>query len=638
MGGSDEQRLLERLLVDAAFRARFQVDPAGAARAAGFLRLADELAGDDPAPLQALDARESRSSLAGALVAAAAEGFALVELGGGLFGAEDAQAAVGSPAANGRAVNPDWYGLAGTGGPVTPEADALLHNEHISWDAAGIADLEAGRMDPRVTAVLTEVSRDHDLVITGTSSDHPMQTTGGSVSNHYYGRALDIGSVDGKPVNAANGAARELALALASLDPSIRPSEIGSPWPLPGAAYFSDGDHQDHLHVGFDDPIQPGWKVPAAAAGPAPAGVVASSDGSDEIDADDEDEDDGASALPAKAAASPAAAAAPLSTDPDDWEGNLDDEDGGADEVDGSNEDEADESGGEDDDSGEEDDDEQDDEDEDDDDEDDDDEEEDEDEDEEDEDEDEGADEPGEGSNGEDATDDNAESDSDDGDDSDDGSDPVDSGDDGDSSDTSDGSDSGDDDSSDDSDGGDSGESSPDAGDELTPSAEYPGDDSSREEAAAWMAAKAQERGLPPELPVMASLVESGLRNLSYGDADSVGFFQMRTSIWDQGAYAGYQDRPDLQLQWFLDRAEAVKNARVDAGQPVDDPRSFGEWIADVERPAEQYRGRYQLRLEEARALLEVGKPGTSSAVGSAANEAQVLKVVDPGAADSGSG
>jgi hypothetical protein len=28
------------------------------------------------------------------------------------------------------------------------------------------------------------------------------------------------------------------------------------------------------------------------------------------------------------------------------------------------------------------------------------------------------------------------------------------------------------------------------------------------------------------------------------------------------------------------------------------------EWIADAERPAEQFRGRYQLRLEEARSLI----------------------------------
>jgi cobalamin biosynthesis protein CobT len=64
---------------------------------------------------------------------------------------------------------------------------------------------------------------------------------------------------------------------------------------------------------------------------------------------------------------------------------------------------------------------------------------------------------------------------------------------------------------------------------------EYPGDDAPRERIAAWMAGEAERRGLPPELPVMAALVESGMHNLPGGDADSVGFFQMRTSIWDQG-------------------------------------------------------------------------------------------------------
>ena len=61
-----------------------------------------------------------------------------------------------------------------------------------------------------------------------------------------------------------------------------------------------------------------------------------------------------------------------------------------------------------------------------------------------------------------------------------------------------------------------------------------------KEQVAVWMARLAQAAGLPPELPVMAGLVESGLSNLDHGDADSLGFFQMRTSVWDQGEYAGY--------------------------------------------------------------------------------------------------
>ena len=132
----------------------------------------------------------------------------------------------------------------------------------------------------------------------------------------------------------------------------------------------------------------------------------------------------------------------------------------------------------------------------------------------------------------------------------------------------------------------------------------YPGDDAPREQIAAWMGAEAQKRGLPPQLPVMAGLVESGLKNLNFGDADSVGYFQMRLSIWNQGEYAGYPDDPDKQLDWFLDTAQAVKDQRISRGQPIDDPNQYGEWIADVERPAEQFRGRYQPQLDQANQLL----------------------------------
>ena len=78
-------------------------------------------------------------------------------------------------------------------------------------------------------------------------------------------------------------------------------------------------------------------------------------------------------------------------------------------------------------------------------------------------------------------------------------------------------------------------------------------------------AGEAEKRGLPQQLPVMASLVESGVKNLNYGDADSVGFFQMRVGIWNQGEYAGFPEKPELQIKWFLDQAEAVKKQRIAA-------------------------------------------------------------------------
>jgi cell wall-associated NlpC family hydrolase len=222
---------------------------------------------------------------------------------------------------------------------------------------------------------------------------------------------------------------------------------------------------------------------------------------------------------------------------------------------------------------------------------------------------------PGEGSNGEDANDSASDGDSDSGDgpgsseDDQDGSDSSEDSDDDDSDSEDDDSDSGDDSAP-----ADSGE--PDALGQIAPS-DYPGDDASQEEFARWMAAGAQKRGLPPELPVMAALTESGMQNLDGGDRDSVGFFQMRLGTWNRNEYAGYPDQPEKQLDWFLDQAAAIRGQRVSRGQSVTDPKQYGEWIADIERPAAEYRGRYQLNFDKARAVLESAvaqKPSRSGA------------------------
>jgi hypothetical protein len=141
---------------------------------------------------------------------------------------------------------------------------------------------------------------------------------------------------------------------------------------------------------------------------------------------------------------------------------------------------------------------------------------------------------------------------------------------------------------------------------DACPAPPYPGDAASREAIAQWMAHNVALAALPRELPVMAALVESGMRNLQIPDVDSAGYFQMRVGIWNTGAYAGFPGRPDLQLQWFIDQASQVRRVRIAAGAP--DPAAvetaWGAWIADVQRPAEQFRGRYQLRLAEARELV----------------------------------
>jgi hypothetical protein len=131
----------------------------------------------------------------------------------------------------------------------------------------------------------------------------------------------------------------------------------------------------------------------------------------------------------------------------------------------------------------------------------------------------------------------------------------------------------------------------------------YPGDGAPKERIARWMGRGAADRGLPHELPVMAGLTESGLRNIK-GETFH-GFFGMHDSL-NTGEYRGFPHNPDLQLRWFLDTAATVRQRRVAEGRadPATDPSSWGGWIADVERPAAEYRSRYLTHLDEARELI----------------------------------
>jgi hypothetical protein len=135
--------------------------------------------------------------------------------------------------------------------------------------------------------------------------------------------------------------------------------------------------------------------------------------------------------------------------------------------------------------------------------------------------------------------------------------------------------------------------------------AAYPGDDAAREPIARWMARAAALRDVPQELPVMAGLAESGLRNLNTKGNAFAGFFSMHRSL-NKGDYRGFPRNPELQLLWFLDTAVIVRQREVaegaeDYGTASD---SYGIWIADVERPAPENRDGYQPYFDDADDLL----------------------------------
>jgi len=125
----------------------------------------------------------------------------------------------------------------------------------------------------------------------------------------------------------------------------------------------------------------------------------------------------------------------------------------------------------------------------------------------------------------------------------------------------------------------------------------YPGDGAPPEAVARWMGAAATARGLPPELPVMTSLAETGLRNLPYGDRDSLGFFQQRPSQgW--GTPEQVMD-PYHALGIFLDRAAAT-----DVGGRFSSlgPAGLGDWCQAVQISG--FPDHFEEQLARAQALL----------------------------------
>lgn len=143
----------------------------------------------------------------------------------------------------------------------------LLQHRNIELSPQARLDVEAGIIDPRLIATLVAAGEDFQIYIGWFKTGHAMCVGGGdtrtrpncTISNHFYGRAADIGAVGyangpRTAVNPNNEAARALTTRFGTLpatDP-LRPESLGSPWDT-GVyqGHFADGNHNDHLHVAW---------------------------------------------------------------------------------------------------------------------------------------------------------------------------------------------------------------------------------------------------------------------------------------------------------------------------------------------------------------------------------------------------
>jgi soluble lytic murein transglycosylase-like protein len=136
-------------------------------------------------------------------------------------------------------------------------------NAPINWrnvelsNQLEMVDIQSGAIDPRIINLIGAISQQHVITISALRSDHPKYTTSGNVSNHYYGRAMDIAAIDGVSCTnvSPDGPCGTLARQLGALPPGQEPTELIYCWDPDGPANpngFAQADHCDHIHVGFD--------------------------------------------------------------------------------------------------------------------------------------------------------------------------------------------------------------------------------------------------------------------------------------------------------------------------------------------------------------------------------------------------
>jgi hypothetical protein len=155
--------------------------------------------------------------------------------------------------------------LAGRCKALTDEWSIVLPGDvasQINWDNLILSndlelrDIQAGMLDERITGLLALMTKDHEITISSLRSDHSQMTASGNVSNHYYGRAMDIAAVDGVSCTDVSTTApcAQLGFALAQLSEPLHPTELIYCFDLDGAGpAFALADHCDHIHAGYHE-------------------------------------------------------------------------------------------------------------------------------------------------------------------------------------------------------------------------------------------------------------------------------------------------------------------------------------------------------------------------------------------------
>ena len=176
------------------------------------------------------------------------------------------------------ALGPCTPGREGAGEGVSGEAKELLETRNFEASSKAIGDLKAGVVDERLVTTLQATTEEHRVCVDAFKEGHyflpgvpdgPLipegyGDAGGLPNSHYYGRAVDIRRVNGKPISGNSTDPDVLAIGevVSYVPPEERPDQIIGPesWADTLGRSSEEGwildedqleSHKDHIHLGY---------------------------------------------------------------------------------------------------------------------------------------------------------------------------------------------------------------------------------------------------------------------------------------------------------------------------------------------------------------------------------------------------
>jgi hypothetical protein len=136
----------------------------------------------------------------------------------------------------------------------TALGEKVLNDPRVSIYAGGRGDIESGRVNVRVLAVIEYLADSFGQVtVSCLISGHRLYARPGVISAHIYGLAADISEVGGVPIaghQQPGGVTERAVRDVLLLPPEMMPKQVISLLGLGGPS-FPLANHYDHIHIGY---------------------------------------------------------------------------------------------------------------------------------------------------------------------------------------------------------------------------------------------------------------------------------------------------------------------------------------------------------------------------------------------------